>query len=115
PQTIYAVLWAARVAPWEVRSGESFVANGSGLYKFTDGGNNWKQLSTGLPSSDDGALGRIGIAVAPSQPNRVYASVEAKKNGGVYRSDDAGESWQLVNGDRRIGGPGPGRMGIAVS
>src|SRR5579859_798513 len=115
PQTIYAVLWAARVAPWEVRSGESFVAKGSGLYKSTDGGNNWKQLTKGLPSSDDGGLGRIGIAVAPSQSNRVYASVEAKKNGGVYRSDDAGESWQLINGDRRIGGRGPGAMGIAVS
>jgi photosystem II stability/assembly factor-like uncharacterized protein len=115
PETIYAVLWAARVAPWEIRSGESFVAKGSGLFKSTDGGNNWKQLTTGLPSSDDGGLGRIGIAVAPNQPNRVYASVEAKKNGGVYRSDDAGESWQLVNGDRRIGGRGPGAMGIAVS
>jgi photosystem II stability/assembly factor-like uncharacterized protein len=115
PETIYAVLWAARVAPWEIRSGESFVAKGSGLFKSTDGGNNWKQLTTGLPSSDDGGLGRIGIAVAPNQPNRVYASVEAKKNGGVYRSDDAGESWQLINGDRRIGGRGPGAMGIAVS
>ncbi len=114
-QTIYAVLWAARVAPWEIRSGESFVAKGSGLYKSTDGGNNWRQLTKGLPSSDDGGLGRIGIAVAPSQPNRVYASVEAKKNAGVYRSDDTGESWQLVNSDKRIGGRGPGAMGIAVS
>src|SRR5712692_9661377 len=115
PQTIYAVLWAARVAPWEIRSGESFVAKGSGLYKSTDGGNNWRQLTRGLPSSDDGGLGRIGIAIAPSQPNRVYASVEAKKNAGVYRSDDTGESWQLVNSDKRIGGRGPGAMGIAVS
>src|SRR5229473_1475318 len=115
PQTIYAVLWAARVAPWEIRSGESFVAKGSGLYKSTDGGNDWRQLTKGLPSSDDGGLGRIGIAIAPSQPNRVYASVEAKKNAGVYRSDDTGESWQLVNSDKRIGGRGPGAMGIAVS
>jgi photosystem II stability/assembly factor-like uncharacterized protein len=115
PQTIYAVLWAARVAPWEIRSGESFVAKGSGLYKSTDGGNIWRQLTKGLPSSDDGGLGRIGIAVAPTQSNRVYASVEAKKNAGVYRSDDAGESWQLVNTDKRVGGRGPGAMGIAVS
>jgi photosystem II stability/assembly factor-like uncharacterized protein len=114
-QTIYAVLWAARVAPWEIRSGESFVAPGSGLYKSTDGGNNWRQLTKGLPSSDDGGLGRIGIAVALSQPSRVYATVEAKKGAGVYRSDDAGESWQLVNSDRRIGGRGPGAMGIAVA
>src|SRR6266851_3880138 len=115
PQTIYAVLWAARVAPWEIRSGESFVAKGSGLHKSTDGGTTWRQLTKGLPSSDDGGLGRIGIAVASTQPNRVYASVEAKKNAGVYRSDDAGESWQLVNSDQRIGGRGPGAMGIAVS
>ena len=114
-QTIYAVLWAARVAPWEIRSGESFVASGSGLYKSTDGGSTWRQLTKGLPSSEGGILGRIGIAVAPSQPNRVYASVESKKNPGVYRSEDAGESWQLVNSDRRIGGRGPGAMGIAVS
>jgi photosystem II stability/assembly factor-like uncharacterized protein len=114
-QTIYAVLWAARVAPWEIRSGESFVAPGSGLYKSTDGGNNWRQVTKGLPSSDDGGLGRIGVAVAPSQPKRVYASVEAKKGAGVYRSDDAGESWSLINGDRRIGGRGPGAMGIAVA
>src|SRR5882672_3009903 len=114
-QTIYAVLWAARVAPWEIRSGESFVAPGSGLFKSTDGGNTWRQLTKGLPSSDDGGLSRIGVAVAPSHPNRVYASVEAKKNPGVYRSDDAGESWSLVNSDRRIGGRGPGAIGIAVS
>jgi len=114
-QTIYAVLWAARVAPWEIRSGESFVAPGSGLFKSTDGGNTWRQLTKGLPSSDDGGLGRIGIAVAPSQPHRVYATVEAKKGAGVYRSDDAGESWNLVNSDRRIGGRGPGAMGIAVA
>src|SRR6266481_692712 len=107
-QTIYAVLWASRVAPWEIRSGESFIAPGSGLYKSTDGGNNWRQVTKGLPSSDDGGLGRIGVAVAPSQPNRVYARVEAKKGAGVYRSDDAGESWTLINGDRRIGGRGPG-------
>ena len=114
-QTIYAVLWAARVAPWEIRSGESFVAPGSGLFKSTDGGGTWRQLSKGLPSSTDGGLGRIGIAVAPGDPNRMYATVEAKTNAGVYRSDDAGESWRQVNSDRRIGGRGPGAMGIAVS
>jgi photosystem II stability/assembly factor-like uncharacterized protein len=114
-QTIYAVLWAARVAPWEIRSGESFIAAGSGLFKSTDGGNTWRPLTRGLPTADDG-LSRIGITVAQSQPNRVYATVEAKKNGaGVYRSDDAGESWKLVNSDRRIGGRGPGAMGIAVA
>jgi photosystem II stability/assembly factor-like uncharacterized protein len=113
-QTIYAVLWAARVAPWEVRSGESFIAAGSGLFKSTDGGNTWRQLTKGLPITEDG-LGRIGIAVAQSQPNRLYATVEAKKNAGIYRSDDGGESWQQVNSDHRIGGRGPGAMGIAIA
>src|SRR5258708_6010482 len=113
-QTIYAALWAARVAPWEIRSGESFIAAGSGLFKSTDGGNTWKQLTKGLPTAEDG-LGRIGVAVAQSQPNRLYVTVEAKKNAGIYRSDDAGESWQQVNADHRIGGRGPGAMGIAVA
>ena len=114
PQIVYATLWAARVAPWEVRSGASIYMPGSGFYKSTDGGTTWKNFTKGLPSADDG-IGRIGIAVSPSQPTRLYASVEAKKNSGVYRSDDGGESWQLVNGDHRIGGRGPGAMGIAVA
>jgi len=113
-QTIYAVLWAARVAPWEVRSGESFVTAGSGLYKSTDGGNTWSPLTNGLPGAAE-RLGRIGIAVAPSMPQRLYASVEARKNAGVYRSDDGGETWTHVNDDHRIGGRGPGAMGIAVA
>src|SRR5437899_3466575 len=111
---LYANLWAARVAPWEIRSGESFISSGSGLYKSTDGGDTWHELTKGLPGSADG-LGRMGIAVAPSRPSRVYASVEARRNAGVYRSDDGGESWERVNDDRRIGGRGPGAMGIAVA
>jgi photosystem II stability/assembly factor-like uncharacterized protein len=114
PQTIYAVMWAARVAPWEVRSGESFIAAGSGIFKSTDGGSNWRPLTKGLPGSEDG-VGRIGIAVSNSDTKRVYASVEAKKNAGVYASNDAGETWKLVNSDRRIGGRGPGAAGIAVA
>ena len=114
PQTVYATLWAARVAPWEVRSGASIDFAGSGFYKSTDGGNTWKQFSKGLPTAGDG-LARIGIAVSPSLPSRLYVSVEANKNPGVYRSEDAGESWQLVNGDHRIGGRGPGALGIAVA
>ncbi len=114
PQTIYAALWAARVAPWEVRSGASINIAGSGLYKSTDGGDTWKPLTKGLPGASEG-LGRIGIAVAPSDAKRIYVSAEATKGAGVYRSDDAGETWKQVNGDRRIGGRGPGAMGIAVA
>jgi photosystem II stability/assembly factor-like uncharacterized protein len=114
PRMVYAVLWAARVAPWEVRSGESFIYAGSGLFKSTDGGDTWHPLTAGLPGADDG-LGRIGLAVSTSQPNRLYATLEAKKDAGIYRSDNAGESWTKVNTDHRIGGRGPGAMGIAVA
>jgi photosystem II stability/assembly factor-like uncharacterized protein len=114
-QILFAALWAARVAPWEVRSGESFTIPGSGLYKSTDGGTSWRRVTQGLPSTEDG-LARIGIAIAASNPKRMYLDVETKKDkAGVYRSDDAGESWQLVNSDHRIGGRGPGAMGIAVA
>ena len=114
-QILFAALWAARVAPWEVRSGESFTIAGSGLYKSTDGGTTWRPITKGLPGAEEG-LARIGIAIAPSSPKRMYLTAEAKrKAAGVYRSDDAGESWQRVNSDRRVGGRGPGAMGIAVA
>ena len=114
PQVLYAALWAARVAPWEVRSGASIRMAGSGLYKSTDGGTTWNPLTHGLPGPAEG-LGRIGVAVAPSNSRTLYASVEADHNPGVYRSDDAGETWTHVNEDHRIGGSGPGAMGIAVA
>ena len=114
-QVLFAALWAARVAPWEVRSGEYFVIPGSGLYKSMDGGTTWRPITKGLPAAEDG-LSRIGIAIAPSNPKRMYLNVETKKEkAGIYRSDDSGESWQLVNSDHRIGGRGPGAMGIAVA
>jgi len=113
-QVLYAALWAARVAPWEVRSGAAIDMAGSGLYRSVDGGTTWKPLTTGLPGAAEG-VARIGLAIAPSDTKRIYASVEASKKAGVYRSDDAGETWRQVNDDRRIGGRGPGAMGIAVA
>jgi photosystem II stability/assembly factor-like uncharacterized protein len=101
-QTVYAVLWSARQAPWEI--GESFKGPGSGLYKSTDGGANWLPLTAGLPAVSAG-LGRIGIAVAPGDPRRMYALVDARE-GGVYRSDDAGANWQRINHDDRVWGRG---------
>ncbi|HEY2120850.1 MAG TPA: hypothetical protein VGH37_16795 [Candidatus Acidoferrum sp.] len=115
PQILYAALWAARVAPWEIRSGESFTIPGSGLHKSTDGGTTWRPITKGLPTADDG-IARIGIAIAPGNPKRMYLTIEAKKDrGGVYASDDSGETWKQVSSDHRIGGRGPGGMGIAVS
>ncbi len=101
-RTVYAALWSARQGPWE--NGD-WQGAGSGLYKSTDGGTKWVQLTKGLPTHEQG-LGRIGIDVAPSDPKRLYAMVDAPKLGGVYRSDDAGESWRRVNDEQRIYGRG---------
>src|SRR5215469_16422032 len=91
---VYAAMWQVRRQPWYFSSG----GPGSGLYKSLDGGLTWKQLEgRGLPA---GALGRIGISVSGADSNRVYALIEAKE-GGLYRSDDAGNSWIRVNDDER--------------
>ena len=100
-QIIYADLWSARQVPWE----GSIEGHKGGLFQSTDGGNTWRPLTKGLPTNDQG-LGRIGIAVAQGDPNRLYAVVDAPQVGGVYRSDDAGESWRRVNDERRVWGRG---------
>ncbi len=102
-QTIYADLWAGRQGPWE---NGAWQGAGSGLYKSTDGGATWRQLTKGLPTFEQG-LGRIGIGVSASNPNVIYATVDASPQmGGVYRSDDAGESWRKLSGDIRLWGRG---------
>jgi photosystem II stability/assembly factor-like uncharacterized protein len=102
-QIIYADLWSARQGPWE--NGEWQGPN-SGLYKSSDGGNTWRQLTRGLPTFEQG-LGRIGFCIAPSDPKRIYATVDARPQfAGIYRSDDAGESWRRLNGDNRFWGRG---------
>jgi photosystem II stability/assembly factor-like uncharacterized protein len=97
PNKLIAALWEHKRDPWFFKSG----GKGSGLFITYDGGDNWKQIThkEGLP---EGELGRIGIAIAPSDPNRVYALIEAKKNG-FYRSDDGGHQWKLVNEEEEIG------------
>jgi photosystem II stability/assembly factor-like uncharacterized protein len=100
---IFATIWAARQGPWE--NGE-WDGEESGLFKSIDGGTTWKKITKGLPSATQDGLGRIGFTMAPSNSNRMYATVDAKKNGGVYRSDDAGESWYLLTNDNRYWGRG---------
>ncbi|MDB5123173.1 MAG: xghA [Mucilaginibacter sp.] len=95
---IYADLWAGRQGPWE---NGAWQGPESGLFKSTDGGTTWKKLTKGLPTFADG-LGRIGFSLAPSNPKRMYACVDATKGGGVYKSDDGGESWNQENIDQRL-------------
>ncbi len=93
--TLFAALWQARRSPWGMDSG----GPGSGLYKSIDGGTTWKELKGhGLP---EGILGRIGVTVSGADPNRVWAVIEAEK-GGIYRSDDAGDSWRILTDDHRF-------------
>ncbi len=108
PKTIYAALWQTRRPPWNVYPPSN--GPGSGLYKSTDGGDNWTQLTNGLPME---GLGRIGVAVAATDPNRVYAIVDAK-NGGLYRSDDGGQTWRLDDNESRIWGRGWYFGGVTV-
>ncbi len=101
-RTVYAVMWQARQGPWE---NGAWQGPGSGLFKSTDGGTTWRQLTKGLPTFEQG-LGRIGIAIAPSDPKRMYANVDSPQLGGVYRSNDAGESWERTNDEVRVWGRG---------
>ncbi|MBD0776552.1 hypothetical protein HPE56_02005 [Maribacter sp. ANRC-HE7] len=96
PDKMFAAVYEHRRTPYYFTSGGS----GSGLYLTLDGGGSWKKIAEkqGLPSGD---LGRIGMAIAPSDPNRVYAKVEAAKNA-LYRSDDGGSSWYVVNEDPKF-------------
>ncbi len=97
--TLLACMWAGRQAPWENGQWEGKT---SGLFKTIDGGDHWKKISTGLPKE----VGRIGISYCQAKPKEVYATVDARSGGGIYRSNDGGESWRLVNAEPRLWGRG---------
>jgi len=105
PEIVYAGLWQLRLGPWE--DANQYNGTGGGLFKSTDGGKTWRQLTNGLPK----ALIQINIGIAPSQTSRLYATVASKRDEaslgsdlGVYRSDDAGETWQQITTDPRPSG-----------
>jgi photosystem II stability/assembly factor-like uncharacterized protein len=103
PDVLYAGLWEARQGPWEF--GNTYGGTSGGLYKSSDGGNNWQKLTKGLP---DGVI-QVNVAIAPSDPRRLYATVASSLMGGyqsgrglgIYRSDDAGETWTKATDDPR--------------
>ena len=96
PNTLYAAFWHAYRTPWMLNSGGA----GGGLFKSTDGGATWRELTAnrGLPR---GVWGKVGIAVSPANPRRLWAIIE-NDSGGVYRSDDAGTTWEWINRDRSL-------------
>jgi photosystem II stability/assembly factor-like uncharacterized protein len=96
PRIVFAALWEAIRRPHQLISG----GDGSGLFKSTDGGDTWTEISRdrGLPK---GVLGKISVAVAPSRPDRVYALIEAR-DGGVFRSEDGGQTWSTGSEDREL-------------
>ena len=102
PNTIYAAMWQTRRPPWSVYPPSN--GPGSGLYVSHDGGAHWTRVAgNGFPAHP----GRIGLAVAPTRPGRLYALVDGTwKTGGLYRSDDGGVHWRHVSRDRRIFGRG---------
>lgn len=102
PNVLYADMWEHREGPWE---NARFSGTNSGLYKSEDGGSTWRQLTEGLPTADEG-LGRIGVGIAQSNSDIIYATVDAQNKGGIYKSEDAGESWSLIHKDYRLWGRG---------
>ena len=98
PDVIYAALWEAWRKPWGMSSG----GPGSGLFRSTDGGSTWAEISRARGLPQQGLLGKIGVSVSPADPGRVYAIIEHEAEGGVYASNDGGQSWEKRNDSRDL-------------
>ena len=97
PDVLYVSLWEAFRKEYTMSSG----GPGSGMFKSVDGGDTWTEITRNPGMPQEGVVGRIGLAVSSANSNRVYALFE-NDNGGLFRSDDAGDSWELINDERRI-------------
>ncbi len=105
PQIVYAAMWELRLGPWE--DGNEYQGTGGGLFKSTDGGKTWNQLTNGLPK---GVI-QVNLTIAPSQTSRLFASAASARGEsgtgsvvGIYRSDDGGENWEQITKDPRPAG-----------
>jgi photosystem II stability/assembly factor-like uncharacterized protein len=96
PDVMYATMWQAQRTPWSLTSG----GPGSGIFKTTDGGAHWTNI-THNPGLPNGVLGRVGVSIAASKPDIVYAIIQAEE-GGVFRSEDAGATWKRVNDNMKL-------------
>ncbi|MDE2761253.1 MAG: glycosyl hydrolase [Gemmatimonadota bacterium] len=97
PDVIYASIWEAWRRSWGMSSG----GEDSGLFKSSDGGETWNEITANVGLSE-GPVGKIGVAVSPANPDRVWALIEHEPDGGVWRSDDAGATWTRVNDERKL-------------
>ncbi len=98
PDVLYASLWEAWRKSWGFSSG----GPGSGIFKSTDAGEHWTEITSNLGLQPASPIGKIGLAVSPANSKRVWALVEHEPEGGVYRSDDAGRTWTRVNDERKL-------------
>ena len=97
PDVMYAALWEAWRKSWGMSSG----GTGSGLFRSMDGGESWEELTGNKEGLPEGIIGKIGVAVSPANPDRIWAMIE-HEDGGVFRSDDGGETWTRVNDERKL-------------
>ncbi|MBZ5728775.1 MAG: hypothetical protein LAP87_27820 [Acidobacteriia bacterium] len=95
PRVLFACMWHGQRKPWTIVSG----GREGGIYQSTDGGDTWSKLAGGLPHE---LIGRANVAISAAAPNRIYALIEAKPGAGLYRSEDSGSAWTLVNGSTNL-------------
>ncbi len=110
PRVLYATTWQVHINTWGLNSG----GPGSGIFKSTDGGDTWQRLRGGAPGGEEHPVGKTAVAVAPSNPDRVYMLVE-DSSPGLYRSDNAGRVWSLVSQNHTMNERAPYYTRIAVS
>ncbi len=110
PDIVYAALWEERQGPWE---NAQWRGTGAGIFKSTDGGTSWKPLTSGLPQN--GALTQANLAIAPSDPKRIYAAIAVGAATSFYRSDNGGDAWTQITDDARpVGRIGGGDLAVPI-